>query len=367
MAPSDRDQRRLSHFKPLPSLAPNAPIEVVLPVWPLDRRTSPAFAIQPLVPMPTRSWHATPRSMHRAKMTSSSATGLRAPLQAGLKPPNASCNLPIWRPGITGLRSKRGRAMAMELPRRGVPLPHPHPLVFDLVVYRSVHLDSTLGGGRIHAAAYPQRATSGTGNGAAGGGEDRRSEPRKSGVSLLSFTDPLTGLANRRAFDQALEKECVRLRRTGAKLSLLAIDVDLFKALNDSQGHLRGDEYLALLGAELLKIARRQIDVVARIGGEEFAIILPITGDDDALLIAESIRQTIAALRLPHPESSVVPYLTVSVGVATATSQHLCTPESLTAAADRALYDAKRSGRNRVCVAAQPLPVENSNPTPLTS
>ena len=186
-------------------------------------------------------------------------------------------------------------------------------------------------------------------------------------LSRLSFTDPLTGLANRRVFDQTLEKECARLMRTRNALSLLSIDVDQFKALNDSQGHQRGDEYLVLLGAELLKIARRQIDVVARVGGEEFAIILPITGAADALLIAESVRQSIVALRLPHPESSVVPYLTVSVGVATATKQHFCTRESLTAAADRALYDAKRAGRNRVCMADQPLAVESANPTPLTS
>jgi diguanylate cyclase (GGDEF)-like protein len=186
-------------------------------------------------------------------------------------------------------------------------------------------------------------------------------------LSRLSFTDPLTGLSNRRVFDQALEKECARLMRTRNALSLLSIDVDQFKALNDSQGHQRGDEYLVLLGAELLKIARRQIDVVARVGGEEFAIILPITAAADAVQIAESVREAIAALRLPHPESSVVPYLTVSVGVATATGQHLCTLESLTAAADRALYDAKRAGRNRVCVADQPLAVESTNPTPLTS
>ncbi len=170
-------------------------------------------------------------------------------------------------------------------------------------------------------------------------------------LSRLSFTDPLTALSNRRVFDQTLEKECGRLRRTGAVLSLLSIDVDQFKALNDSQGHMRGDEYLVLVGAELLKIARRQIDIVARVGGEEFAIILPETGSADAVQIAESVRQAIAALMLPHPASSVVPYLTVSVGVATATEELFCTRETLAAAADQALYEAKRTGRNRVCVA----------------
>jgi diguanylate cyclase (GGDEF)-like protein len=169
-------------------------------------------------------------------------------------------------------------------------------------------------------------------------------------LSRLSFTDPLTGLANRRVFDQTLDKECARLKRTGATLSLLSIDVDSFKALNDSQGHQRGDEYLVLLGAELVKIARRQIDVAARCGGEEFAIILPETGTADAQQVAESVRQAIAALKLPHPASSVAPYLTVSVGVATATRDWCNTREALAAAADRALYAAKGAGRNRVCV-----------------
>jgi diguanylate cyclase (GGDEF)-like protein len=172
-------------------------------------------------------------------------------------------------------------------------------------------------------------------------------------LSRLSFTDPLTGLSNRRVFDQTLEKECARLRRTKASLSLLSIDVDQFKALNDSQGHQRGDEYLVLLAAELLKIARRQIDIVARVGGEEFAIVLPITIASDALHIAESVRLAIANLKLPHPASTVIPYLTVSVGVATATHDYFCTPESLTAAADQALYAAKKAGRNQVCVADQ--------------
>jgi diguanylate cyclase (GGDEF)-like protein len=171
-------------------------------------------------------------------------------------------------------------------------------------------------------------------------------------LSRLSFTDPLTGLANRRVFNQTLEKECIRITRTGASLSLLSIDVDHFKALNDSQGHQRGDEYLVLVGAEFLKVARRQIDVVARVGGEEFAIILPVTGTSDAMQVAELVRQAIAALRLPHPASSVAPYLTVSVGVATATKDCFCTREALAAAADQALYAAKRAGRNRVCVAS---------------
>jgi diguanylate cyclase (GGDEF)-like protein len=167
-------------------------------------------------------------------------------------------------------------------------------------------------------------------------------------LSRLSFTDPLTGLVNRRVFDETLELECARLTRTGACLSLLTIDVDSFKALNDSQGHPRGDEYLVAVGAELMGIARRNIDIVARCGGEEFGIILPETDAAGAAYVAESVRLRIANLKLPHPASQVAPFLTVSVGVATATPERFCSRSALAEAADRALYAAKRSGRNRV-------------------
>jgi diguanylate cyclase (GGDEF)-like protein len=136
-------------------------------------------------------------------------------------------------------------------------------------------------------------------------------------------------------------------------LSLLMIDVDHFKALNDSQGHQKGDECLMLVGAELTRLCRRQVDVAARFGGEEFAIILPDTHADFANGFAETVRQTIEALQLPHPSSPVAPFLTVSLGVATASQDWCRTPEALVAAADRALYAAKRSGRNRVSVAQQ--------------
>ncbi len=170
-------------------------------------------------------------------------------------------------------------------------------------------------------------------------------------LSRLSFTDPLTGLVNRRVFDHTLEVECARLSRTGANLSLISIDIDYFKALNDSQGHLRGDEYLVMLGAELMKNARRQIDVVARCGGEEFGVVMPETDAAGAARVAESFRLAIANLKLPHPASAIAPFLTVSVGVATATQDKYCTRKALADAADRALYAAKKAGRNRVCTA----------------
>jgi diguanylate cyclase (GGDEF)-like protein len=172
---------------------------------------------------------------------------------------------------------------------------------------------------------------------------------------LLSSTDPLTGLANRRVFDRALEGECSRVRRANSVTSLLSIDADHFKALNDTEGHLRGDECLMALSAVLAGLCRRKLDLAARCGGEEFAIILPLTKSADAVRIAESVRQAIADLKMPHPASPVAPYLTVSIGVATATREWCCTREALLVAADRALYAAKAGGRNRVCVAQQEM------------
>ena len=167
----------------------------------------------------------------------------------------------------------------------------------------------------------------------------------------LSTLDPLTGLANRRVFDEQLALECSRLNRGTSTSSLVIFDADHFKLLNDSQGHRRGDEYLILLARELTRIARRQIDTAARIGGEEFALILPETSAADARRIAESARTAIADLRLPHPASPVAPFLTVSAGVATASWNRWSTPGQLLAAADKALYHAKDMGRNNVQVA----------------
>jgi len=170
-------------------------------------------------------------------------------------------------------------------------------------------------------------------------------------LQRLSFTDPLTGLANRRVYSRILDRECPRMRRTGSALSLLSIDVDQFKALNDSLGHQRGDECLVALAAELDRLCRRNVDVAARCGGEEFAIILLEADAAFAEEMGNRVRAAIEELRMPHPTSSVSPFLTASVGVATAAPDWCFTPETLVAAADRALYAAKRTGRNRVCVA----------------
>jgi diguanylate cyclase (GGDEF)-like protein len=179
-------------------------------------------------------------------------------------------------------------------------------------------------------------------------------------LSVLSSTDPLTGLANKRVFDQLLGWECARVQRMDSVGSLLSIDIDHFKVLNDTQGHLKGDECLVAVSAELTRLCRRKLDLVARCGGEEFAMILPLTTAAEAERIAESVQQAIADLKIPHPASPVAPYLTVSVGVATATRKRCCTREALSAAADRALYAAKNGGRNRVCVAQREIVEEGT-------
>lgn len=182
--------------------------------------------------------------------------------------------------------------------------------------------------------------------------EERTSDLRKANEELLRLTmlDALTGVANRRHFDQTLEQECARVRRSGGVVSLVMVDADHFKALNDSAGHQQGDAYLVAIGQELMRIARRKIDVAARIGGEEFALILPATDAKEATRIAEKVRAEVEALALKHPASDAA-VLTVSVGVATATKGDACVPEELMAAADKALYRAKSLGRNRVEVA----------------
>jgi diguanylate cyclase (GGDEF)-like protein len=182
--------------------------------------------------------------------------------------------------------------------------------------------------------------------------EERTQDLRRANEDLLrlSSLDPLTGLSNRRILDDALRRECAGLQRTGETVSLVLVDIDHFKALNDSLGHQRGDQYLMLVGAQLRRLTRGEPDIAARYGGEEFALVLPETNAATAAAFAESVRQSIAGLDLPHPASPVATVLTVSLGVATAGSRR--TPEELIAAADQALYLAKRKGRNRVEIAS---------------
>ncbi|MDQ4024955.1 MAG: sensor domain-containing diguanylate cyclase [Actinomycetota bacterium] len=158
-------------------------------------------------------------------------------------------------------------------------------------------------------------------------------------VQRLAETDGLTGLANRRTFEATLERELSRAARSGDPVTLLMVDIDHFKSLNDRHGHQTGDEVLKLV-AGVLASACRDFDTAARYGGEEFAVVLPACSSAESLLVAERLRQTIAEIETVTPISG-------SCGVATFPT-HAADPESLIKAADEALYESKRGGRDRV-------------------
>lgn len=164
-------------------------------------------------------------------------------------------------------------------------------------------------------------------------------------------TDGLTGLANRRAFDEGLEREWRRTLGDRSELSLLLIDADHFKAFNDANGHQVGDDCLRTLAATIGGMFQRAGDLAARYGGEEFAVILPQTSQAEAVAMGEQLCRAVEAMCLPHPASPFSSYVTVSVGSATAMATIGGTvdmPQGLLAAADQALYQAKAAGRNRV-------------------
>ena len=188
-------------------------------------------------------------------------------------------------------------------------------------------------------------------------------------LQRLSSTDGLTGLANRRAFDLALDSEWRRTLRYKTPLSLLVIDVDHFKRFNDTYGHVAGDECLRRVAEAVGSKARRAGDIAARYGGEEFVIILPHTETADARALAERICAAVRALKIPHAASGAADHVTISVGVAGAATAMRFDPNAdargandnrvpiappapatLVARADRALYAAKGAGRDRVCM-----------------
>jgi diguanylate cyclase (GGDEF)-like protein len=168
-------------------------------------------------------------------------------------------------------------------------------------------------------------------------------------LETLSSTDALTGLANRRHFDERLKLELGRMARRSARLSLLLVDVDHFKLYNDHYGHPKGDEILQQLG-QLLQHCGRQQDLAARIGGEEFSLLLPDTDTAGARALSDKIRKGLEALNLLHAKSPTSSKLTVSIGVATWSSLSDGGATELIAQADKALYTAKNRGRDRTCV-----------------
>lgn len=196
-----------------------------------------------------------------------------------------------------------------------------------------------------------------------------RSEREKSAeLQRITAIDALTGIANRRAFDETLNEEWRRMLRHGTSLSLLMIDVDYFKRFNDAYGHVSGDQCLRKVAQAVAGKARRAGELAARYGGEEFAVLLPQTGIGEAYKLAEIICAAVRDCQIPHEQSGAAPHVTISVGVASigkypdaaaAFSRDCVAPGAFSAGAtilvetaDLALYRAKMAGRNQVAVAS---------------
>jgi diguanylate cyclase (GGDEF)-like protein len=171
-------------------------------------------------------------------------------------------------------------------------------------------------------------------------------------LRMQTFSDGLTGVANRRAFDVAIDREVRRAKRNGTMVSLLMIDIDHFKPYNDHYGHQQGDQCLIQVSAALQALLQRSVDMLARYGGEEFAVILPDNDTHQALHMAQALHGRVLELAIPHEHAGgPVKQITVSIGAATLLPGQPADPAALIGAADQALYAAKRQGRNRIVAA----------------
>ncbi len=166
----------------------------------------------------------------------------------------------------------------------------------------------------------------------------------------LAARDGLTGIANRRSFDEKLEREWLRGKRDQTPISLLMVDVDHFKRYNDTYGHQHGDACLRQVAESAATVVFRPSDMLARYGGEEFSVILPNTGMDGAMIVASRILESVAALAIPH-SASEIGHVSLSIGVATVVPGLNEHSDTLIKVADAALYKAKHAGRNRVVTA----------------
>jgi two-component system chemotaxis family response regulator WspR len=167
-------------------------------------------------------------------------------------------------------------------------------------------------------------------------------------LQRLSSLDGLTGVANRRQFDDTLEQEWQRALRTNMPLSLIFADIDFFKRYNDHYGHQAGDDTLKRVAYTLARTVHRPADLVSRYGGEEFVMVLPDTTLDGAIAVADKVLNSVRALNIPHENTEGNDRITLSIGVATLNPGDKDTAEKLVEAADKALYRAKGAGRDRV-------------------
>ncbi|GGA13145.1 GGDEF domain-containing response regulator [Okeania sp. KiyG1] len=176
----------------------------------------------------------------------------------------------------------------------------------------------------------------------------QRLEKLNQELKAIAYIDDLTGVFNRRHFEQKFKQEWRRLAREEAVISIIMLDIDYFKPYNDTYGHQQGDKCLQQIAIAIQAVVKRPGDFVARYGGEEFVVVLPNTPIEGALKVAENIRIEIEALKIPHQASATSQWVTSSLGVADSNCAKTSNPERLLKAADTALYNAKTSGRNRI-------------------
>jgi diguanylate cyclase (GGDEF)-like protein len=181
-------------------------------------------------------------------------------------------------------------------------------------------------------------------------GRERQLRSQAEALRAQSYVDGLTGIANRRHFDVALDRELRRAQRNDGQLSLLLMDIDSFKAYNDHFGHQQGDACLTLVAEAFASMLQRPADLAARYGGEEFAAVLPDTSGEQAAQLAETIRAKIASLNISHSPAATRSHVTMSIGVATFDKDRLNEGAAMLAAADSCLYAAKKAGRDCVIV-----------------
>ena len=166
----------------------------------------------------------------------------------------------------------------------------------------------------------------------------------------ISLIDGLTGIYNRRYFDETLDKEWRRLCRVSRPISLMMIDIDFFKAYNDINGHQMGDQCLKTVAEHIRALIKRGADFVARYGGEEFAAVLPETKIEGAGVLGQKICEAVEGSHLPHAATPISEHVTVSIGLASMIPEKETLSDELIACADKALYRAKAEGRNRLCI-----------------